>query len=388
MEYRCASREARSRIGCPVISAAKVPMAVLHVVPRMGARLDGVADYAQALGRALLSGGADRVGYLSGDPSDEGPGADSGLDRSRLHGRSAGSLAAALGEFCKDRKLPESRAVLLHYVNYGYETRGCPRWLIRGLMDWKRAFPQTRLVTMFHELYAAGPPWRSSFWLSPVQRRLARQAYSLSDAVVTNREASRHWLARGRAGGARVMPVFSSLGEPDSRVPWDRRAAQLVVAGSSGAPDRAYGRRRESLLAACEALGIEEVIDIGARTQPVPSRIGRFPVTSLGHLAPSDACAVLAGARAGFIDYPSDFLAKSTVFAAYAAYGLVPVVSWRRGREEAGLGEGVNYWVPRRAPGMAPDFERIAIRACEWYSDHALAVQAGEFALMLWGRGD
>lgn len=363
-------------------TSASDSLAVLQVVPRVRGQLDGVADYARALGAALQSGGEAGVSYLSGDPTDDPAGnPDAGLV-ARLGSRSSASLASETGRFSSG---PGARAILLHYVNYGYASRGCPFWLVRGLSEWRRTFPRVRMVTMFHELYASGPPWRSSFWLSPVQRSLARRVYSLSDAVVTNREASRRWLARGQAGGARVMPVFSSLGEHRSLVAWGERTARMVVAGRSGALDRAYGRRRESLLAACEALGIEEIVDIGARDEPVPAQIGRFPVVALGHLTPAQACNALAGARAGFIDYPSDFLAKSTVFAAYAAHGLVPVVSWRRGDEESGLGEGLNYWVPRRAPGALPDFEGIARRAGEWYAGHRLDVQARAFASLLRG---
>jgi hypothetical protein len=360
-------------------------LSVLQIVPRLGSQLDGVADYARTLGAALRSADAD-VRFLCGDPCDEGT---DEICSSRLEKRSSNELASTLKKIASLREDGESKAVLIHYVNYGYATRGCPFWLIDGLRDWKRHQPRVRLVTMFHELYASGPPWRSSFWLSPLQRHLARELYSISDASVTNREQSRQWLCRGRADtGPRisVMPVFSSLGEPEKVIDWGGRSAQMVVAGRTGTTGRAYGRHRDQLVEACRALDIDEIVDIGARSDPVSSRIGDIRVSALGHLAPAQARAVLAKARAGFLDYPSDYLGKSTVFAAYAAHGLVPVVSWRRGVEETGLKEGANYWVPFLGDRTPRDFEAIAKRATAWYAGHRLDIQAREYAKLL--RGD
>jgi hypothetical protein len=159
----------------------------------------------------------------------------------------------------------------------------------------------------------------------------------------------------------------------------------MVVAGRSGSSDRAYGRCRNQVEQACRALGIEEIVDIGARTDPVPSHVGNIRVTAMGHLVPEHASEVLANARAGFVDYPSDYLGKSTVFAAYAAHGLVPVVSWRRGEDESGLAEGVNYWVPSAGAAAERDFERIAQASARWYADHGLALQARAYADLLQG---
>ena len=132
-------------------------------------------------------------------------------------------------------------------------------------------------------------------------------------------------------------------------------------------------------------MGIEEIVDIGARTGPVPSQVGDIRVTAMGHLVPRDASEVLRNARAGFIDYPSDYLGKSTVFAAYAAHGLVPVVSWRRGEDEPGLAEGVNYWVPSAGAAAERDFEQIAQASARWYAGHGLVLQTRTYADLLLG---
>jgi hypothetical protein len=60
--------------------------------------------------------------------------------------------------------LRDTDRVLLHFSGYGYARRGLCRWLVDGLTRWKAAGAQRRVVTMFHEVYASGPIWRSSFW--------------------------------------------------------------------------------------------------------------------------------------------------------------------------------------------------------------------------------
>ena len=359
---------------------------IVQVVPGLGLSLDGVADYATELGLALARLTGIRSFFLCAKSQFAAEGFVAGTRYATVRSRSAAGLLETLRGFEQE---PEARqVVLLHYVNYGYAERGCPYWLIRGIQEWRRSAPRARLVTMFHELYASGPPWRSSYWLSPVQRHLARELYSISDYSVTNRELSRQWLVGNRKPtetGVTVMPVFSTLGEPAKMTGWGQRSRRLVVAGRSGEPQRAYGRFQQRLIQACRELGIDEIVDIGARFSPVPVQVGGIRVTALGHLAQPEASTILAGARAGFLDYPSDYLGKSTVFAAYAAHGLVPVVSWRRGEEEAGLKEGANYWISDSATPAPGDFESIARRAHAWYTDHRLEVQARVYARLLSG---
>lgn len=352
---------------------------ILQVVPRLGSVMDGVADYARVLGEALRSEACCEVSYLVGDPGEPAPVDEDTPSAGRLHARAGSELASTLEAIGSREGSDYGPVVLLHYVGYGYARRGCPFWLADGLEQWKQRNAGTRLVTVFHELYATGLPWQSSFWLSPLQRLLARRLCGLSDAVVTNREQSRAWLLAGPhlpRQGIVVLPVFSCIGEPGAQTAGGLRRPQMVVLGRSGEAHRAYGRCRDQLALACRQLGIEEILDIGARSSPVPPLIGEVPVRPLGHLGPHSVREILATARAGFVDYPSDYLGKSTVFAAYAAFGMIPVVSLLRGLDEPGLAEGRNYWVP--SPGGLPpaDVDSVAREAMAWYSGHRLGVQA------------
>jgi hypothetical protein len=327
---------------------------VLHIVPHLPPPCEGVGAYAAALAGAL--GGEAR--FLVGDPDWSG-----GNNGARaVPARTAADLLAAIGK---------SETVLLHYANYGYQRRGCPAWLVAGLARWHR--PGRRLVTLFHEVWASGPPWRSSFWLLPAQRRLAARLARRSEALATTLEVYagmlRPW-ADGRE--IAVLPVFSTVGEPAAVPAFAERARRLVVFGGAGVRSRAYGRFLPALAQAARALAAEEIWDVGPAI-PVPTSVDGIPIRPLGVLPAGEVSGILLGAAAGFLAYPPAFLPKSTIFAAYCAHGLLPVCTWDRHPAA-----GVPYW-----PGEGGDLPAIAAAARAWYADHSLTRQAERFRELL-----
>ena len=191
-------------------------MRVLHIVPHLPPPYEGVGTYAAALAGAL--GGDAR--FLVCDPAWSG----GGNGARAIPARTAADLLAAI------EATGETGTALLHYANYGYQRRGCPEWLVAGLGRWGG-----RLVTIFHEVWASGPPWRSSFWLRPIQRRLAATLARRSESLATTLEIYagmlRPW-SHGRE--IAVLPVFSTVGEPAAAPPFEERARRQprVAAGS------------------------------------------------------------------------------------------------------------------------------------------------------------
>jgi len=351
---------------------------IVQLVPRLGTRLDAVADYARALDGALAAHGI-ATAFLRGDPADAGDASP------RVASRSAEALATAV-EALHDAGA--DRTVLLHYVNYAYEPRGCPRWLIEGLERWKRR-PGTRLVTMFHELYASGPPWRSSFWLSPVQRSLAAHLVRSSDAIFTNCGLYRDRIAAmatNRGVPIHCHPVFSTLGEPAEPSSWAARPATMAILGRPGAALRAYGKHRDALVATARALGVGEIVDIGPRDAKVPEELGGLRVRSLGELSAGDISQLLSRCRVGVLDYPSDVLGKSTVFAAYAAHGVVPVITRFRDGNADGLRDGGHFVVARERMDRTystKELEAVSQAVSQWYAPHSLERQAAALSGIL-----
>jgi hypothetical protein len=346
-------------------------MAVVHIVPTLPPPDEGVGAYALALARALARRHGIASGFVVGDPAWPGRGEAEGFPVVTLPAHGAAELVAGLAG--ADRA--GAATVLLHYVNYGYQRRGCPRWLVDGLARWRREHPRRRLVTVFHEVYATGLPWQSSFWLLPVQRRLARALLRLSNGAVTSLSLYVERLGEElAAGGIVVSPVFSTVGEPRAVPPLTERSPRLVVFGGRGVRQRAWTGRLAELEAACRALGIEEICDVGPDAD-VPASVAGVPVRRCGILPVPEVRDLLAGSRAGFLAYPPDFLAKSTIFAAYCAHGLVPVCAWTPPLPARETAMGRLYW----RPGATEDPDKLAAAARTWYEGHSLDRQTETF---------
>jgi hypothetical protein len=315
---------------------------LIQIVPRLPPSVEGVGSYAEALAGELAGRFGIETRFVAG--------------------------VDALG---KEENVP----VLLHYANYGYHPRGCPVGLVEGLGGWLRQSSGRRLITLFHEVWATGPPWRSSFWLAPLQQRLAATLAQLSAGIVTSLELYGR-MVQPWAGDAavRVTPVFSTIGEPAAALPFHERARRMVVFGGAGVRSRAWSRERSALSAACGELEIEEVLDVGPPAA-APGRVGAIPVRALGILPADEVAALLLGSRAGFLSYPPPFLPKSTIFAAYCAHGVAPVCAWRRRAHRAG--PLPPFWRPGTDPA------ETAAQARSWYGGHTLARQAGMFREML-----
>jgi hypothetical protein len=133
---------------------------ILQIVPHPPGTFDGVGDYAFNLARALSADHGLSTTFLVG-----GRTAASSHDRYRIISGLDPSLCAELAR--------DYTHVILHYVNYGYHRRGVP-FQLRAFVNELRPQLRGRWVTMFHELYASGPPWKSAFWLRPFQVRIAR----------------------------------------------------------------------------------------------------------------------------------------------------------------------------------------------------------------------
>lgn len=108
--------------------------------------------------------------------------------------------------------------ILIHYVGYGYHRRGIPFWLVNGLKLWQEnntrnsAFnSRYYLFTMFHELWASGPLWSSTFFLHLPQRRLAQRLLHLSQFSVTSTVRMKQLLEQRISKIVEILPVPSSI---------------------------------------------------------------------------------------------------------------------------------------------------------------------------------
>ncbi|HAX76300.1 MAG TPA: hypothetical protein DCY88_10775 [Cyanobacteria bacterium UBA11372] len=357
-------------------------MQIISIVSGLPPAIDGVGDYALNLARQLRKDFAIETHFIIGNPKWVGAAEIEGFTVSKVGDRSVANLLSLLDG--NDRP----STILLHYVCYGYAWRGCPFWLINGLQRWRSASRVRSLVTMFHETYAFGPFWTSTFWVSPLQKHLLARLARLSDRSLTSKQGYGKIISKlseGKHTQIPAIPVFSTIGEPEQPPPLVERPRRLVVFGAVPTRRRVYQRSLAALERTCQELLIEEIVDIGPATELEISAINGVPVIVMGQRTTAEVSTILSSSIVGFFDYHTEYLAKSTIFAAYCAHRLIPVGTFYSDFQEDGLQAGKHYWLadrPRDSMSLTAG-QAIADNAYTWYQSHNLSSQAKVFAAQL-----
>lgn len=359
-------------------------MSLTQIVPRLPPSVDGVGDYAISLTWKLHKDYGYQTHFIVADSSWSGDLQSEAFSASSIVERSSAALLEQLNK--------GADTALLHYVGYGYERRGCPFWLVDGIERWREEKPHRTLITMFHEVYASGPIWTSSFWLSPWQKNLAGRLARLSNHCFTNRVEYADYICHLSSVGDKrvtVSPVFSNVGEPkEMPLPLTDRRRRLAVFGNRGRRRLVFQESLQALRHTCRALDIEEIIDIGAQVEHGISHLDNIPVVQTGVLPAGDVSALLSDSIAGFFNYPTDYLGKSTIFAAYCAHRLLPVATHASNRQVDGLVGGEHYWIANGYEGQwnLTRAQITADNAYSWYQPHTVSKQAEVFASRLMQR--
>jgi hypothetical protein len=321
--------------------------------------------------------------FVVGDPGWSGPAEVEGFGVRKVESRSERELLSVL-----DDDSQACGTILLHYEGYGYATRGCPAWLVGAVEKWRQNMQRRTLLTLFHELYATGPPWTSAFWLSAFQRTLTTRLAKTSDRCLTSLESYAAVVRRMSRKGTDLvnhLPVFSSIGEPKSVRPLAERKRRLVVFGTRGRRIEVYRRSTSAINWTCRYLEIEEIVDIGRAVEFDFANAFDVPVVERGELADEEVSELLLDSVAGMIDYPASMLGKSTIFAAYCSHRLMPIVAtYGAGLEADGLEAGRHYWLSTNRAESAPlAWQAVADSALAWYQSHSLVMHERRLAACL-----
>ncbi len=269
----------------------------------------------------------------------------SDYERETIFAAAASGSSSRVGNFAvvtplaaaTERECGNYRDIVLHYVNYGYQKRGLPRQL-PSLLQRLRQRCGGRLVTIFHELYASAPPWRSAFWLQPMQKSIARAIARLSDGCVVSSETMRDLLKRlAPNSDISVHPVVSTLGEPTfSTDQFVRRDPhRWVIFGGTHLIQRSLGTFRQRMSVIPEPFSPHELYVLGGNESSTIRRdLDEFHGIDC-HYHPAVEAAVaseiLSSCSFGWIDYfrqrnvPTAAILKSGSFASYCAHGVIPV---------------------------------------------------------------
>jgi hypothetical protein len=255
--------------------------------------------------------------------------------------------------------------LVVHYVGYGYQRRGCPFSLIRSLrrLRYSRTF---RMISVFHELYASGPPWTTTFYVEPFQRFLFRALVSLSDQVVTSTPAYMRTLEQqGKKPG--THPVISNIGEPLAPCELKKRANRAVV---FGLPHSRRPLFESNMLApALQKLLIDEVLEIGKPCGQRPPSVSGLRWHQCGELSGREVSELFLQSRFGLLHYPRNLLSKSGVFAAYSSHRMVPVLLAKPGSPVEELEPHLHYLDSSDMGSMdTTTLQEIADQSWRWYA--------------------
>lgn len=304
---------------------------ILQIVPQLPGTLDGVGDYALNLARVLSARhGLTTTFAVARETSVkeiDGFHVVSGLRQS--------GAPHFLAQRCDH--------VILHYVNYGYQARGVPFYLLRFARPLRREL-RGRWLTTFHELYASGPPWRSEFWLRPFQVKIARDVIDLSDTCFVSNVAIEQEIHRHDARKpVQLAPVMSNFGEPELTDFSAASPSHWAICGGTALIARClisfmrmhqlipgpYRPRHLDVIGGRDSATTRAIIERLIREAPGLSCDYHPEVTA------AEASALLTECSFAWLDYfgtgrvwPGMIL-KSGVFAACGAHGVVPILSHR-----------------------------------------------------------
>ena len=343
---------------------------LIQIVPRAPGERDGVADYAQTLARRLREIHAMETVFVPNAPTSVASTPD---------GFAVLTSLRTLGA-----ELPVSaRAVILHYVNYGYNPRGIPASLPRLVSAIKGP---RKLLTVFHELYAHAFPWQSAFWLRPLQRQITRSLARSSDFALVSNEFSKVELG-SLAPESRVLmhPVLSNFGEPvlSNAQLSGRDPQRWIICGGNELLERSLSSFLRISAQIPPAYTPRELFVIGGTaSNRIRNLIRRVSCETIYHpeIEAEAASAILSTCSYGWIDYfaqpdlPLTMILKSSAFAALSAHGVV-AVGPRRGSEISHRGDrlpgpffidGATQCLPGRS-----EQDRVAHATYAWYRRNA-----------------
>lgn len=355
-------------------------MNVIQIVPKLPPAINGLGDYALNLARQLRQDFGIETQFIVADRSGKGESTIEGFSIRSIEDYSSQALLSLLSQI-------STTTVLLHYVGYGYAKRGCPVWLVDGLEKWHSKSDHRQLITMFHEVCASSDkPWHSSFWLSYLQKNIAARLARSSDRILTSKQLYAEILgslSQGKHLAIPAMPVFSNIGEPKQVPLLSERQPWLVIFGGSNNRQKAYLKSRSKITHICQVFGLDKIIDIGLSSNLKLVDLDGIPIIERGELSNQEIESILLNSMVGFLDYNPDYLAKSGIFAAYSAHGMLIVNAKGSSCEIDRLKSGRHYLVPDslvKNTGLVKEAQAIANHSFLWYQNHQLKAQAKVFA--------
>ena len=351
---------------------------ILQIVPHVPGTLDGVGDHALRLAEALFDEDDMRTTFLVAASTS-------------VQEKDGFEILSGFSNESFESVAPSMHHVILHYSNYGLGHRGMPFELRRFAQRLRRSLPG-KWITMFHELYASGPPWRSAFWTRPFQVKIARDLMDLSDACFVSNRVIGDEIRRYDSGKpVHQVAIMSNLGEPHLTEFASRSPGCWAVCGGTKLLQRSLRTFLERKHAIPEAFRPERLYAIGgrrdARIEDLLRENTEMPVSYHPEVSAEAASEILEQCRFGWLDYYGagkvwpGLIFKSATVGAYCAHGVIPVFAHEEGKI---IFEGDSFPGPFGVSGGNPRFPqpgevaKIAAEIYAWYQKHASSHHTAE----------
>jgi hypothetical protein len=347
---------------------------LLQILPRLPPAVCGVGDYALNLASALKHHHQVETQFLCAGTASPKPAPEILFPSERLPALSAQSLSDWL-----IRHRSDFDAILLHISIYGYHKRGLPFWLDRGLAQSRLDDASLPLTSMFHELYAGGPPTSSAFWLRPFQKAVVRRLARRSTHLRTNRAQYADWLS-DLSGHPRstiqVLPVFSNLGEPASVSNVSSRPPAMAMYAWGIHDGRSLSEALDAAAVLCRRFNLTTIHLIGQGGDKISPPNG-LELQTYGYLPASAISEILSQCKMAYCPYQPLCLGKSGLLASFAAHGLAVITTGKTPELPDGLRDRVEVLHESFLDtATIPPLNALGTGLRQWYDSHSLLTHA------------
>lgn len=286
---------------------------IIQIVPTYPPNIGGIGHYAKLLAYQLIKKGINSK-FLVSDLSD-----CKITNNVKLFGKKTLKLSNLLENY-------NSKEIILHFSGYGFATKGLCFGLIKSIKDWKNRDKKNKLITIFHEIYAKGSIFKSSFWTYLPQKYLAKNLFKLSDISVTSNKENQLILSSfEKSKKVKIFSTFSNIGEIKYYKSLNKRNKIAIIFGGSFQKKILYEdiylkeRRYYNLL---REFSIKQIIDVGPKVVNL-KKIINIPIKAIGIKSKKFISNLFSKAKVGLIFYPISQMPKSGIVAAYASHGIL-----------------------------------------------------------------
>jgi hypothetical protein len=354
-----------------------MPDQILQIIPSPPNCSDGIADYALLLATQILKDTHINTQFLVFRKDIEiEPIITNEFSLKGLPNHQPEALLSSIPE--------NIGTIILHFSAYpyfnnsfrgilGYDT---PFWLAEALQELVKS-RGIKLIIMFHELPKLY--WKQYLFfnlLNPIHSIVSRRLAKTADVILTNNTHQQTILSKWSEKSVTKILIFSTVGEPDQTPSLIDRQRRLIIFGGS-ARSYIYQNHFKALVESCKLLGITEIYDIGPPMKLPECFDSGINLVEMGFLTQNEVSDLLLTSLAGCLDYSRSpgGLGKSTVFGAYCAHGLVPILTEYDPSEADEVYMNQNYLVLNSGLDnlSLPQLQVIADQANKWYKSHTLS---------------